>query len=203
MLDMKTTAYLYGSPEFHLMSAGLAEMCQYLDMPMFGTAGCSDSPLTDEQAAIESTLSIATQSLSGANLIHDVGYLGSGLISSLDMVVMSDEIISMTKRIMRGIDTDDERLVLELINEVGPGGSFLSKSHTLENFRTDHWQPNLLDRSNYEKWMENGGKSMGDRVNDRTKEILADYEPKPLEESKQKEIIQLIDNERESRKVRY
>jgi len=201
VMDMRTTAYCYGAAEFHILSAALAEMSQFLGLPMFGTAGCSDSKCLDSQAAIEATLSIALQGLSGANLIHDVGYIGSGLIGSFDMLVMSDEIIGMAKRFMRGIPTTKEDLAVDLIHKVGPGGSYLAEEHTVKHFRTEHWYPRLMDRSDYAKWCSEGGKTLAQRTNEMVKEILEEYKPSPLEEKKQEEIMALIRNEAKSRKL--
>ncbi len=58
--------------------------------------------------AIEAALSIMAAGLSGANLIHDVGFLESALIGSHEMVVLSDEIVGMVKRFLSGIRVDDE-----------------------------------------------------------------------------------------------
>jgi len=91
IMDMLTTAYCYGAPELSLLSAGLTEIAKWLGLPMFSTAGCSDAKSLDQQAAIEGAISIATAALSGASLIHDVGYLESGLVGSYDMLVMSNE----------------------------------------------------------------------------------------------------------------
>lgn len=200
-MDMRTTAYCYGAAEFHILSAALAEMSQFLGLPMFGTAGCSDSKCLDSQAAIEATLSIALQGLSGANLIHDVGYIGSGLIGSFDMLVMSDEIIGMAKRFMQGIPTTKEDLAVDLIHKVGPGGSYLAEEHTVKHFRTEHWYPRLMDRSDYAKWCSEGGKTLAQRTNEMVKEILEEYKPSPLEGKKQEEIMALIRNEAKSRKL--
>lgn len=203
LLDMKTTAYLYGAPEFHLMSAGLAEVCQFLNMPMYGTAGCSDSKTIDEQAAIEASFSLLTQSMAGANIIHDVGYLGSGLIGSLDMVVMSNEIIGMSKRIMEGIEVTDETLAVRVIDSVGHGGNYITHEHTLANFRDVIWDPKLMNREPQSKWLEAGSESMSKRINKRVKEILKNHRPKPIEKDKEKEIIALIEVEEETREVEY
>jgi len=203
ILDMKTSGYVYGGPEFALMNAAVTEMSNYLELPMFGTAGVSDSKLVDTQAAIEATFNIATQALVGANLIHDVGYLSSGLLYSYDQLVMSNEIIGMVKRIMRGIDTSGDRIPLDVINEVGPKGNFLSTSHTMDNFKKEQWQPSLMDRTNFEKWESNGSKTMGERIHESTEEILETHEPEVLEEAKTKELDALIEEERENREVRY
>ena len=194
IMDMRTAVTPYGGPESYLLNCAISELCKFIQIPMFGTAGCSDAKRIDEQAAIESTLSVITQILSGANLIHDIGYLDLGLTGSFDMIVMNDEIIAMAKRFMRGINTDDEHLALEVTDNVGPGGSYLTEKHTLKHFKTEHWEPKLMDRGNYERWVKNGRKGFGERVNEKVKSILAEHKPEPLEEDKQKEVLRIIKN---------
>ncbi len=203
ILDMQTSGFVYGGPEFALMNGAVAEMSNFLDLPMFGTAGVTDSKVVDTQAAIEATFNLATQSLVGSNLIHDVGYLSSGLLYSYDQLVMSDEIIGMVKRIMDGIDTSGDNIPLDLIDEVGPKGNFLNTSHTMDNFKEEHWQPSLMDRKNFDSWEADGSKTMGDRISEKRNEILENYEAPVLEEDKLEKIEAIIDEERENRKVEY
>jgi trimethylamine---corrinoid protein Co-methyltransferase len=110
-MDMRTMIHCYASsPDFCLMHAGYSELVQYLRLPMFSTAGASDSKVLDMQAAIEYSLSIYSAALSGANLIHDVGFLESGMSASLQGLVMGDEIISYVRKMIAGIRVDDETL---------------------------------------------------------------------------------------------
>ncbi|MCF7875685.1 trimethylamine methyltransferase family protein [Candidatus Bipolaricaulota bacterium] len=203
ILDMQTSGFVYGGPEFALMNGAVAEMSNFLDLPMFGTAGVTDSKVVDTQAAIEASFNIATQSLVGSNLIHDVGYLSSGLLYSYDQLVMSDEIIGMVKRIMEGIDTSGDNIPLDLIDEVGPKGNFLNTSHTMDNFKEEHWQPSLMDRKNFDGWEADGSKTMGDRISEKRDDILENYEAPVLEDDKQEKIDEIIEEERENRKVEY
>jgi len=194
IMDMRTAVTPYSGPEFYLLNCAISELCKFIQIPMFGTAGCSDAKRIDEQAAIELALSVITQILSGANLIHDIGYLDLGLTGSFDMIVMNDQIIAMAKRFMRGINTDDEHLALEVTDNVGPGSSYLTEKHTLKHFKTEHWEPKLMDRGNYERWVKNGRKGLGERVNEKVKSILAEHKPEPLEEDKQEEVLRIIKN---------
>ena len=174
-MDMRTTILTYGSPELHLMSAALTDIAHWLKVPMFSTAGCSDSKTVDEQAAVEAALSIMAAGLSGANLIHDVGFLESALIGSYEMVVLSDEIIGMVKHFLNGVRVDDETLALEVVKEVGPGGNFLAHEHTVRNLRQELWFPGLIDRSKYSAWQDAGSKRMVDRVRERVEAILSTH----------------------------
>ncbi|MCX6034526.1 MAG: trimethylamine methyltransferase family protein [Chloroflexi bacterium] len=180
ILDMSTTILSYGAPELSLLSAGMTNVAQYLKLPMFSTAGCSDAKTPDQQAAIEAAISIAVSGLSGANLIHDVGYLEYGLSGSYDLLVMSNEIIGMVKRILRGVTVDPDHLALDVIDRVGPGGNYLSEEHTLEYFRTEFWMPELLDRSNWDTWEANGSKPLRQRAHERVLELIETFEPEPI-----------------------
>ena len=181
IMDMSSTIMSYGAPEMTLLSAAMTDLAKRLRLPMFSTAGCSDAKVLDQQAAIEAAISVAVAALSGANLIHDVGYLESGLIGSYDMLVMSDEIIGMVKHILRGIAVDDEHLALHVIDRVGPGGHYLADEHTLKHFKTEFWYPTLLDRRRWEDWEAAGAKSLGQRVREKVLDIIENFEPEPLD----------------------
>ncbi|MBW2592579.1 MAG: trimethylamine methyltransferase family protein [Deltaproteobacteria bacterium] len=133
------------------------DLYHWYGLPVWGEAGCSDSKSLDEQAAMESMASIMMAALDGCNLVHDVGYLGQGLIGSPAAIVMCDEIISYVKRMMKGFDISSERLGLDVIDEIGPGGNFLSHEHTLKYFREEHWVPQQINRQNPEAWLQKGG----------------------------------------------
>jgi trimethylamine--corrinoid protein Co-methyltransferase len=182
VMDLMTTICSYGAPEFQLVIAGYSELFHYYKLPVWGFAGCSDSHILDEQAAIEATFSIMMNAMAGTNLIHDVGYLSSGLTGSCEMIVMSDEIIGMVKRMLRGIPVDRDSLATEAIHRVGPGGHFLMEEHTLKHMRSEFWRPQILNRDPLETWQNKGAKPMRERLNERVREILADHSAEPLNE---------------------
>ena len=192
-MDMLTTVYCYGSPEMALLSAAYTDITKWLGVPEYETAGCSDAKMFDEQAAMEATINIATAALIGGNMIHDVGYLEQGLTSSMEMMVASDEIIDMVKRILRGIPVTDETRALSVMDDVGPGGHYLDTEHTYNRFRTEIWQPKLIDRQNWEGWTGAGSKRYGERVSERVKQIL-ETETEPLfDEAAHKELRRICE----------
>ncbi len=180
-MDMQTTIMAYGSPEMALLSAGYTDITKWLNVPMYETAGCSDSKIFDEQAAQEATINIATAGLIGGNMIHDIGYIESGLTSSPEMMVASDEIIDMVKRILRGIPVNDETMALDVIDKVGPGGHFLDQEHTYQRFKTEIWRPKVIDRQVWENWELAGSQNYQQRLRQRVIDIL-ETETAPLME---------------------
>jgi len=192
IMDMSDMVLSYGAPELGLLSAALTDVVKYLGLPMWSTGGCTDAKIVDEQAALESALSIAMAQLSGANLVHDVGYIESALTGSLGMLAMSDEIISMVRHITRGIEVNEETLAVDVIDEVKPGGNFLETEHTFKHYRREFWFPELMDRSNYGDWVEAGEKTLNDRANDRLKNILATHTVPPLSKEVEAKIKAIL-----------
>jgi trimethylamine--corrinoid protein Co-methyltransferase len=179
-LDMRSMVATYSAPEFMLHCMGMAELAHYYyRLPVWGFSGCSDSKLPDIQAGIESALWVLWTALSGANLVHDVGYIESGLTCSYEMMVINDEIIGFVRRLLQGIPITPQTLALDLIDQVGPGGSFLATQHTRENFR-NIWYPEILDRRNYSKWSEAGEPTTLDRAREIARKLIDTHTPEPL-----------------------
>jgi len=116
-------------------------VAQSFGFPTWGLAGSTDSKVIDAQAGIESTFSILAQGLAGLNLIHDVGYMDSGMTCSAEMLVLGDEVIGMTKRFMQGVEVTTETLAREIIQKVGPAGHFLDKIILITIFEKSSGSP--------------------------------------------------------------
>jgi trimethylamine--corrinoid protein Co-methyltransferase len=190
-LDMKSAQICYGSPEFQLTKAAIAQLGRWYGLPTWGYAGCTDAKVLDEQAAAEAMLSVLMAKLSGANLIHDVGYVESGLTTSFEMIVLTDELVALTDNLMKGIEITDETLMLDEIHTVGPGGHFMDTEQTLARFR-DFWYPSLLDRGRRETWLAEGRTTLGQRLNARVKEIIGEHRPKPLDPARKQELQDIL-----------
>jgi trimethylamine--corrinoid protein Co-methyltransferase len=189
IMDMRTTIFSYGAPEMILMGSALAQMAQYIKLPYFGTAGCSDAKLPDSQAAAEATLSCQSAALSGANLIHDCGLLDHGCLASPAYMVLVNEVLHMINHFVRGIQVDEETLAVDVINKVGPGGHYMEEEHTLKYFR-EVWYSNLFDRSNYDSWLEQGGRRFQERLREQTL-LKLEHRAPPLSEEATKELDRL------------
>jgi trimethylamine--corrinoid protein Co-methyltransferase len=190
-MDMLTTVLGIGTPELTLMMAAITQMCRFYQVPSYGTAGCSNSKVVDPQAAVEATNSILGSALAGSNMIHDIGIIDTGMTVSLEALVMCDEIIAMARRIAEGIVVDVETLAFDLMKKVGPGGHFLEEEHTLRHFR-EHHQSKLIDRRNYDGWVQAGAETMNDRIRESVHWILDHHEPEPLPEDVLRELDRML-----------
>jgi trimethylamine--corrinoid protein Co-methyltransferase len=190
-MDMKTTISVYGAPEFQLARLAVAEMGRHYGLPTWGYAGHSDSCVMDGQAAADAAFSVLIAELAGHNLVHDVGYLEGGLTTSPEMIVFTAEMISMMRSFAGGFRIDGESLALDVIDQVGPGGDFLTAGHTLEHFRS-LWQPSLFDRRRAEEWEAAGQNRLGDRLREKTIAHIEDHRIEQLPDSVREEIDYIL-----------
>ncbi len=188
-LDMHTMGAIYSVPHTILLQGAVCDLARFYQLPSWGYAGCGNSKVFDEQAVMEGTIFAIMGALQGCNLMHDVFYIESGRTGSLEMLVLSDEVISRARSILAGIDTREEYLAVEAVRRVGPGGNFLGDPHTAKHFK-ENWKETVSDFNNYDAWVSKGSKTMGDRIRDRLREIMDHYQPVPLPT----ETGQAIDN---------
>jgi trimethylamine--corrinoid protein Co-methyltransferase len=189
-LDMKTMVapYVTGPGGF-----GGIDINHYYNLPLFATGGASDSKLLDEQAIFEGTLTLQKSTLAGGNMIHDMGYMESGLMGSLELTVIQDEIVSIIKASnMGGLDFSEENLALDLVHKHALKGDFMATKHTVRHVR-EGWQPRLVDRQNHGAWMASGGTSMRDRAREKIGEILAEEPHHVLTPEVEKQIKEIAD----------
>jgi trimethylamine--corrinoid protein Co-methyltransferase len=146
---------------------------------MFALGGCSDAKLVDQQAGIEAALTLMVTALTGGNIVHDLGYLESGLCYSLAQLAICDDILGWLEHFLRGVEVNDETLAVDLIDAVGPDGQYLDNEHTFAHYR-ERWYPTLIERDNYDTWLIKGGKTLEQRAAERVEKILAEHKVEPL-----------------------
>ncbi len=190
-MDMRTAVFSYASPEFRLTNSVFSDLYHYYGIPIWSTVG-SDANVLDQQAGIEHAMSTLLSALDGANLIHDIGYLGQGLIGNPAMLVMGNEIISYVKRFMAGFEMSEEALALDVIQKVGPGGNYLAEDHTYKFWRQELWHPKLMNRDNPDVWQQKGRKTYGDLVTRQALDILETHKPEPLAGELRDELARLV-----------
>ena len=113
-------------------------------------------------------------------ILHAAGIIETYNCTSFEKLIIDNEIIGNLKRIDQGVTVNEETLAYDVIEEVGPGGVFLTHDHTVENFRDEFYIPTLSDRKPYEQWADNGALPIEKVANAKWKKILAEYEEPAL-----------------------
>ena len=188
-LDLRTTVDPYAGPD----PKGAAEaLAHHLGLPMFSLGGGADSKIVDGQAAAEAAAAILLDALAAGQVTHDSGYLESGLTGSLAQLAICDELVGWTRAATTPVDLSEEALALDLVDALGPEGSFLEDDHTFAHYRS-RWYPGLLDRRSRGAWAAAGGLTLGGRAADRVDAILAGRAvPPPLPEAASAELREIV-----------
>jgi trimethylamine--corrinoid protein Co-methyltransferase len=100
-----------------------------------------------------------------------------GLIDALTTfdfakAVIDDEVAQMMKRVKRGISFEPEDLALDLIKEIGPGGSFIVAKHTISRMKTEAVMTKLADRDPRSIWVKKGSTDIQARAMKKVKDIM-------------------------------
>jgi trimethylamine--corrinoid protein Co-methyltransferase len=169
-------------------------MGKYYGLPVFGLGGSTDAKVLDQQCGFEVTLSLMTALLHGANIVHDVGFMDSGLQGSLQLLVMANEFIGFLRAATRGVEVNDETLALDVVEELGPTGNYLQHPHTLRHLREPFYS-SLLDKGGYAQWEKRGRKTMEQSAADKVDKILESHEVEPLPAEVQQNIAQIVARE--------
>ncbi|HBI27478.1 MAG TPA: trimethylamine methyltransferase [Peptococcaceae bacterium] len=196
--DQENGMLPWGAPEVSLVGTGMDNVLRHLRVPSFGFAGASESKISDAQMGLEEAFSMLHQGLSGTNLIYGCGQLEYGLTGSLDMLAITDEIVGMTRKIIKGIEVNEERTARGVIDAVQPAGNYLGEEHTLKYFRTEFWWPTLMNRDRIKDWTEAGCKSLGQRAKEKIQSILQTHQGEKLPEDVLTELKAIIEKAEKS-----
>jgi trimethylamine--corrinoid protein Co-methyltransferase len=174
-MDMHTLVSPYAYPE----RGFIRSVSQRYNLPTLALAGATESKCVDQQAAAEAALTMLADVIMGGNIIHDLGYLESGLTFSFAQLAICDQMVDWIKTFYKDIEVSDETLALDEIARIGASGSYLSSKHTRKHFK-ETWYPDLFERGIYSDWKHKGGKSLGERAAERVTKILDEHKPEPL-----------------------
>ena len=189
-LDMQTTICAGGYIENSMATIAALQIArEKYDIPtdMFGPM--TDAHLVGAQSVMEATYTALIPALAGANIVAAFGMLSSlGAVSPLQLVV-SDELMSVIRRFVRGFEINDDTLAIDVIDQVSRTHNFLDTEHTFKHYKSEYLMPELFVRTEPQRWTADGKEDMICRASKKLKHILANHRPAELP----KEVINKID----------
>ena len=193
VLDMGTMQSAYNAPEYLMGYICAVEMARWLDLPNWGYAGTTDAQVIDAQAGMEAAELTFLSLAIGSNLNHDIGYLDYGMTGSLELIVLTDEYLSLNRTLFAGVEVTPETLAVDVVRGVGPGGDFLTARHTAKHFRKAQWRPTIINRQSRVRWTEEGRLDLKEKARRKALKLLETHEPAPLPTEAAARIDALVD----------
>jgi trimethylamine--corrinoid protein Co-methyltransferase len=159
---------------------------------VYVNVGLTDAKRPDAQAGLEAAATLLPAAAAGADVFGHMGIAGVDQASSLEMLVWQDEVIGYVDSALREPDFSDAALGLDVVEQVGPGGTFIDQLHTAEHFRRELWFPRLLDRQFYQAWRDAGGTSAEQRCVEHCRDLLASHEVPPLDDDVERALDEVL-----------
>jgi len=180
-VDMRTGSPAFGTPEYVRAVFASAQIGRRLKIPV-RTSAVNASPAVDAQSTYETAFSLQAAILSHSHLVsHAAGWLEGGLSASLEKIVVDAEMLRGWAECLKRIEFNDDDIGVEAIKGVAPGGHYFGEAHTLARYESAFYRPLLSDWSNFENWTEAGSRSATERATGIWKQMLAEYQPPPLD----------------------
>ena len=176
------------------MIAAHADLARFYKLPSRSGGALTDASFPDAQAGFESMMSLLTTVNSGVDFIlHAGGILTSYLATSIEKLVLDDEMCGMVRRFRQGIVVDPDTLAYDVVAKVGPGGNFLTEPQTVKRCRKEFWKPDLCDRPGLEAWTQRGQRDAVERARTRWQKLVAEHVDPPLDATTARQLQEYVE----------
>ena len=192
--DMRTGNSAMGSVEMGLITAGIAQLARYYNIPSRGPGAGTDSKLLDLQNGFERLQTLMLAAQAGVNYITCAGTYEATLVEALELLVIDDDLIGMVKRAIEGIKVTEETIGLDVIRKVATsdvkGVNFLAEKHTRDHMKSELYMPRLADKSRRSTWWKKGAKDIVARAREKVEQILKDHQPNVLDNQMEDKLFE-------------
>jgi len=170
--DMRSGAYTSGAIECGMLHMAFAQLARFYNVPCGGYVGLTNSKLNDAQSGYETGMSGIAGLLGGMDMFNIGGLIDALKTFDFAKAVIDDEVAQMMKRMKHGVSFSDEDLGLDLIKEIGPGGSFITAKHTIGRMKTEAVMTKIADRDARTIWVKKGATDTQAKAMKKAKDIM-------------------------------
>ena len=108
-------------------------------------------------------------------------------------MALDGEQMRMMYRLGKGVDMSELDPAMDAVREIEPGDHYLGTQHTLANFETAFFMPELMDGEAYENWNANGRVDANTRGIEMIKRKLGEYQEPKLDDAVLEELTEYKD----------
>ena len=192
-VDMRSGAPAFGTPEYAKAALAGGQLARRYAVP-YRSSGVSASNAVDAQAGYETVWALWGAIMGGANFVmHGAGWMEGGLHASFEKMVIDADLLHMVSAFLEPLDVSDDALAVDAIAGVGPAGHFFGEEHTQSRYTNEFYSPMVSDWRNWETWTEGGSPDARTRANALARELLALYEPPPMDDAIRAELRDFVD----------
>jgi trimethylamine--corrinoid protein Co-methyltransferase len=190
VMDPRSGDYLSSLSEKYLCNAAAVQLAHDWGVPTLAGAYGVDCPEpASYQLGRDSVYTALMSPLAGADMVDGLGLLRASTLLLPEQIIYDDEIYHTNRVLVGGIDTSADKLALDVIEAVGPGGHYMAQKHTRRTIR-DIWLPVLTHPA--PSMSNQPPPDIRERARDTFKKILQEHQPEPLAEDIQRELQRIL-----------
>jgi len=178
--DLRSGSYTPGAVETGLMHMAHCQMARFYGVPSGGYIGLTNAHSNDAQSGYETGIGTTGAVLAGSDMLNMGGLLDSLMTFDFSKAVIDNEIGLMLKRLLGFPHVDQDRLALDVIKQVGAGGSYMETLHTMAHMRDTALLTRIADREMRSSWENAGRPNIHSRALKQAEAILANKNPNTL-----------------------
>jgi trimethylamine--corrinoid protein Co-methyltransferase len=185
--DPRSAAYV-GYPLDSRVRYAPVEMAHHWGMPALGGAFGTESPELDSwQSAAEVATDPLLVGLAGAEIVTGIGLRNTYTLLYPEAIIFDDDLYHQARYSLLNMEVSPETLALDIVNEVGPGGHFLSQKHTRK------YMPTAMVRG-VQHQLDSMGKYRDpvEYAREKVAWILENHHPEPPSADIQREINRIL-----------
>jgi trimethylamine--corrinoid protein Co-methyltransferase len=176
MASLRTGAARFAGPQFVRMAVATAQLAHLCGLPVRAGAACTDAHAVDARAMAESAEGLSAAAFAGAHfLFQAAGIMSSFNALSLEKYVLDADLIGALRAAVDPIRGGVDDLAEDVVDAVGPGGSYLGQSHTRRHARDFEREGQPPEA--FERWAAAGGEEATAASARRVRELLEAHEP--------------------------
>ena len=194
--DMRSGNSAMGAVETGMITAGIAQLARFYNIPSRGPGAVTDSKTFDIQNGFKRLQTLMLAAQAGINYITCAGTYEATLVEALELLVIDDELAGIIQRVLDGIEVNEETMALDLIEKVATnpkkGVNFLAERHTRKLLKQELYIPKILDRNRRNTWRRKGSKDIVDLAREKVDHILGSHKPNELSSELEEQLQEYI-----------
>jgi trimethylamine---corrinoid protein Co-methyltransferase len=180
-MDPRNGLYAAGAIEHAILCVAGTEMARYYGLPAESSGLCTQTYEPDLQTAWEKADSGLLVALAGPDVLVGPGMLGGATVLCLEQIVLDVEVIRRARQGATGVPVRDDLWLDEILDKVGPCGTFLGERSTRQGVRGGEWV--LSDfgvQGSWDSWRAEGSPSTVQAASERVRAILDEQASLPF-----------------------
>ena len=136
--NLKTGNLAYDNPDYDLYTFACAQLARFYNIPnTVGSGNYEAKDFSTVSSFNQNVLKVAINQMSMTDCAIWIGSRDDSLASSIWDIILDAETLKYAKLYCKELEVNEKTLALNVIDEVGPRGEYVSHKHTTKNFRKE------------------------------------------------------------------